>query len=168
MAAAVASEAEDSKWTPSSAMYVRGVGQHVHQMRDRRALVAADIGDAGLQQRLGDGENALAAEFLAVAELQVLHLARKDRSAMPSSASPAARLNICRCIFRGSRLSTAIWPRLPPQAGRWPPMEPRRSHPGTICTQHVIACPQRRRKPAECRASSLASRDYFKIKAFRQ
>ena len=52
--------------------HVLGVGEHVHQMRDRRALIAADIGDAGLQQRLGDRENALAAEVLAVAELQVL------------------------------------------------------------------------------------------------
>ena len=57
--------------------HVLGVGQHVHQVRNRRALVAADIGDAGLQQRLGDGENSLAAEFLAVAEFEILHFARK-------------------------------------------------------------------------------------------
>ena len=44
--------------------------QHVDQMRHRRALVAADIGDARLQDRLGDGEDALAAEDLAVAEAQ--------------------------------------------------------------------------------------------------
>ena len=54
--------------------HVLGVGQHVHQMGDRRALIAADIGDAGLQQRLGDRENALAAEFLAFAKLEVLQL----------------------------------------------------------------------------------------------
>jgi phage protein U len=42
--------------------------QHVEQMRHRRALIAADIGHAGLQQRLGDGEDALAVEGLAVAE----------------------------------------------------------------------------------------------------
>src|SRR5438034_1156697 len=29
-------------------------------MRDRRALIAGDVGDARLQQRLGDGENSLA------------------------------------------------------------------------------------------------------------
>ena len=53
------------------AQNVLGVGQHVHQMADRRALVAADIADAALQQRLGDGENALAGEFLAGAEPQL-------------------------------------------------------------------------------------------------
>ncbi len=41
---------------------VLGFDQHVEQVRDRRALVAADVGDARLQQRLGHRENALAAE----------------------------------------------------------------------------------------------------------
>ena len=50
--------------------HVLGVDQHVEQMRDRRALVAAHIGDAGLQQRLGHREDALAAKGLAVAELE--------------------------------------------------------------------------------------------------
>ena len=40
------------------------VGQHVHQVRNRRALITRHVGDAGLQQRLGHGENSLAAEFL--------------------------------------------------------------------------------------------------------
>ena len=57
--------------------HVLGVGEHVHQMGNRRALIAADIGDAGLQQRLGDRENALAAEFLAFAQLEILHFACK-------------------------------------------------------------------------------------------
>ena len=43
-------------------------------MRDGRALIAADIGDAGLQQRLGDGEDPLAAKFLALAQPQLLDL----------------------------------------------------------------------------------------------
>src|SRR5260221_5234165 len=43
-------------------------------MRHRRALVAADIADARLQQRLGYRQDALAAEDLAVAELQRLYL----------------------------------------------------------------------------------------------
>ncbi len=51
---------------------VLGLHQHVEQMRDRRALVAADIGDARLQQRLGHGEDALAMESGAVAEAQAL------------------------------------------------------------------------------------------------
>src|SRR5882724_10509760 len=39
-------------------------------MRDGRALIAADIGHARLQDRLGDGKDALAAEDLAVAQAQ--------------------------------------------------------------------------------------------------
>ena len=54
-----------------------GVGEHVHQMRDRRALVARDVSDARLQQRLGDGEDALAMELLPVTELEVLHFLRE-------------------------------------------------------------------------------------------
>ena len=57
--------------------HVLGIRQHVHQMRDRRALVAAHIGNARLQQRLGDREDALAMEHLALAELQALDFARK-------------------------------------------------------------------------------------------
>ncbi len=45
---------------------VVGVGQHVHQMRDRRALVAGHVRHPGLQQGLGDREDSLAAEFLTV------------------------------------------------------------------------------------------------------
>ena len=52
--------------------HVLGVGKYVHQMRDGRTLIAADIGDAGLQKRLGDRENALAAEGLSLLQLQVL------------------------------------------------------------------------------------------------
>ena len=37
-------------------------------MGDRRALITADIANAGLQQCLGNGENALATEFLSRAE----------------------------------------------------------------------------------------------------
>ncbi len=53
---------------------VLGVDQHVEQVRHRRALVAADIAHARLQQRLGDREDAFAMEGLAVAELERLHL----------------------------------------------------------------------------------------------
>ena len=49
---------------------VLGVDHDVEQMRDRRALIAADIADTGLQQRLGDSEDALAAKRLACAEPQ--------------------------------------------------------------------------------------------------
>jgi len=54
-------------------------------MRDRRALIAADIGDAGLQQRLGDGEDAFAAEGVAVAEPEILDFTSKRPLAIAAS-----------------------------------------------------------------------------------
>ena len=68
MAAAEASLVQVSTCTPRSREQVFGLDHDVEQMRDRRALIAADIRHAGLQQRLGDGEDAFAAEGLAVAE----------------------------------------------------------------------------------------------------
>ncbi len=56
---------------------ILGIGQHVHEMRDRRALIAADIGHARLQQGLGDGEDAFASENVAFLELQVFDFTRK-------------------------------------------------------------------------------------------
>ena len=53
------------------------IGQHVHEVRDGRALIAADVTDARLQQRLGDGEDGLALEGLARRELQRLHFRRE-------------------------------------------------------------------------------------------
>jgi hypothetical protein len=50
-----------------------GLHQHVHQVRHRRPLVAAHIGHARLQQRLGDGQDALAMKGLAVAQAQGLN-----------------------------------------------------------------------------------------------
>ena len=71
--------------------HVLGVGEHVHEVGDRRALVAGDIGDAGLQQRLGDGENALAAELIAVAQLELLDFAckRAFRHDAPPGVGPS-------------------------------------------------------------------------------
>ena len=51
----------------------RRIGQHVHQMRYGRTLIAAHIADARLQQRLGDRQNSLAAEFISVSQPQVFH-----------------------------------------------------------------------------------------------
>ena len=48
--------------------------QDIDQMRHRRTLVAADIGHTRLQDRLGDGEDAFAAEDLALAQSQRPHL----------------------------------------------------------------------------------------------
>src|SRR5439155_20657857 len=53
---------------------VLGVDQNVEQVRHRRALIAADVTHAGLQQSLGHREDALAAEGLALAERERLHL----------------------------------------------------------------------------------------------
>jgi hypothetical protein len=52
---------------------VTGIHQHVEQVRHRRALVAAHIAHARLQQRLGDGEDAFAAELGALAQPQCRH-----------------------------------------------------------------------------------------------
>src|SRR5471030_2163493 len=56
--------------------------QHVDQMRDRRALVAADIGNACLEDCLGDREDAFAAKDFALAETQRAHLFLNDRSGL--------------------------------------------------------------------------------------
>ena len=53
------------------------VGQHVHQVRDGRALVARHIRHARLQQGLSDGQNSLAVELVAIAQAQFLHLLHK-------------------------------------------------------------------------------------------
>jgi len=53
---------------------VLGIDQHVEQVGHRRALIAADIAYAGLQQGLGHREDALAAEGLTLAERERLHL----------------------------------------------------------------------------------------------
>ena len=51
------------------------VGEHIDEVRDRRTLIARDVGHAGLQQCLGDSENSFAAEFLACAEPKLGNLA---------------------------------------------------------------------------------------------
>ena len=47
-----------------------GLHHHVEQMRHRRALVAADIGHAGLQQGFGHRQNAFAVKTFAVTQTQ--------------------------------------------------------------------------------------------------
>jgi hypothetical protein len=49
-----------------------GVGQDVEEVRDRGARIPAHVGDPGLEQRLGDGEDPLAAEHLTVSQRQLL------------------------------------------------------------------------------------------------
>ena len=46
-------------------------------MRDRGARIAAHVGDPGLEQRLGDGEDPLAPEHLPVAQRELLDLLRE-------------------------------------------------------------------------------------------
>ena len=53
------------------------VGQDVHQMGNRGALIAANIGDAGLQQGFGQREDAFAPELLAFAEFEVPNFSGK-------------------------------------------------------------------------------------------
>ena len=56
---------------------ILGIHHDVEQMRHRRALVAAHIAHARLQQRLGDREDAFAAKRLAVAEAERIHFLLK-------------------------------------------------------------------------------------------
>jgi hypothetical protein len=76
---------------------ILGIDQDVEQVRDRRALVAADIAYARLQQRLGHRKNALAVEGFAVAELERLHLFlegtfhRPGLSRLSETAGPPCR-----------------------------------------------------------------------------
>ncbi len=80
--------------------YVPGIGKDIHQVRNRRPLIATDITDAGLQQRFGDGENPLAAKDLASPELQVFDLSRERTLCHLLSAAPQhRRLNICKIMF---------------------------------------------------------------------
>jgi len=53
------------------------VGQDVDQVRDRRARIAADVAHAGLEQRLGDRENAFAAKDLAFPVPELLDVLRE-------------------------------------------------------------------------------------------
>ena len=50
------------------------VAQDIHQVGDRRPLVPADVRDARLQQRLGDGEDPLDVEDVSLAPSQLLNL----------------------------------------------------------------------------------------------
>jgi hypothetical protein len=84
--------------------HVLGVGQNVHQMRDRRTLVAPDVGDAGLQQRLGDRKNALAAKNLARAELEIFDFPRKRTFRHRRLRSTLGR-NLHQHIFEAQALS---------------------------------------------------------------
>ena len=57
--------------------YVLCIGEHVHQMRDGGALIADDIADPALEQRLGDGEDAFTTKLLARADLELLDFFRE-------------------------------------------------------------------------------------------
>src|SRR5207302_11022170 len=72
----------------------------IEQVRYRRPLVAADIRDAGLEQSLGYGENALAVEGFAVTEPQRLDLF--SELSFHAIASASALLPYPRCSGSGS------------------------------------------------------------------
>ena len=56
---------------------VGSVSQNIHQMGNRRALIAADIGHARLQKGFGDRQNTFAAKFMAVSQPQVFDFSRE-------------------------------------------------------------------------------------------
>ena len=49
-----------------------GISQYIHKVGNGRTLVTGNITDAGLQQTLGDGQNALAAEFFTSTDTELL------------------------------------------------------------------------------------------------
>ena len=51
---------------------ILGIGKHIHQMADWRALISTDIADAIFKQRLGDGQNTFTAKHLALADTKLL------------------------------------------------------------------------------------------------
>ena len=98
---------------------VLGLHHDVEQMRDGGALIAADVGHAGLQQGLGDGQNALAVKDLALAELQALDFS--GERALHGSSVDLRRTLAC-LRGRSSRhceRSEAIHPRIWPSARGW-------------------------------------------------
>src|SRR5439155_2153067 len=64
------------------------VSQDVDEVRDRRARVAADVAHAGLEQRLGDRENPLAAQDLALAVPELLDVLRERPLTHAASRRP--------------------------------------------------------------------------------
>jgi hypothetical protein len=57
--------------------YLARIGENVHQVRDGRALIAADVGHTGLQKGLGNSKYGLALEHLAGSEPERLNFARE-------------------------------------------------------------------------------------------
>ena len=88
MAAAAASLVQVSQMDAEVGQQVLRLHQHVEQMADRRALIAADVGDARLQQRLGHGQDALAVERLAGAQAQALDLLVERNFSHRSAPNP--------------------------------------------------------------------------------
>ena len=129
-------------------------------MRDRRALVAADIGDAGLQQRLGDGEDALAAEHLAGAEPELLRLpSANDRSAISAVLALHQRQHAARAARAALDLQRRRdQPRPWAAAGRDWPGSPARNGWRRACsvwpeTAGRSRAPDRHRcRPSRCRS----------------
>src|SRR5437762_3454020 len=69
------------------------VGQDVDQVRDRRARITADVAHAGLEQRLGDRENAFAAKDLAFPVPELLDVLRERP--LTHAATPDLRRYFC-------------------------------------------------------------------------
>ena len=88
--------------------HVLRIREHVHEVRDGRALVASDIRHAGLKQRFRDRQDALAPERVAIPEPQVLDLTR-ERS-FSHCAFPRERDNrIISDLKYVNRPTVAVW-----------------------------------------------------------
>ena len=91
-----------------------GVGQGIHQVADRRALITADIAHARFEQRLGDGEDALAGKLLTLTEFEVFDFALEGSFSHAISLQNSC-LRTLASIFckvaRKARRSSAAMPR---------------------------------------------------------
>ena len=86
---------------------VAGVVEHVHDMRNRRTLVAAHIGNARLEQRLRYGKDRLAVEGFAFAELELLYfLLERSFHYTSTLGSQTATAGMKKTSARSKRLIT--------------------------------------------------------------
>ena len=94
-----------------------GLGQNIHQMRNRRPRITAHIGNTGLKQRLGDGKDRLAMKGFTLAKAQLFHLGGK-RAFHPAAAARGVAMverKIHAALHQPGLMPRAALP--PPRAG---------------------------------------------------
>ena len=88
---------------------VLALDQHVDQMRHRRALIATDISHTRLQDRLGDGEDALAPKHLAFAQTERAHFLRERALGIGALGEGSLAATQAASVARARRARAAPW-----------------------------------------------------------